>query len=569
MIVRISGTIKSGAIDGTTTDAINSTGANLLVATVSWFAGGSAPTLTDSKSNTWTKLTETVFGGVSQGVVIYYCVPSSVGSGHTITLTGTNTYVSCSFAAYSGVESVPFDTEDSNTGNALTSIKPGAMTPSDGDLVITALTYFSDTGNATIDAGFTGSSVGLNTGVAVSHGSAYLISDGSAVDPTWSWGSSQDNVVATIAVFTATNTTSSIAVNADTIYYSPYNWYSNGSGSLKTNNTRSDATYAISNTPGAYIKTQFTGTSFGMEVDVSDLVTASVTANEYPAIEYSVDGGSWTRTQLASSSTTLQLATGLSDATHTIEIVIVGAYWTGVDRWTTPVMAVKVTGYLVDIGKTCIAPNIKTNTLLFYGDSHSEGYEAGAAGTTVANQNARLAWPRLLGELLNAEYGGAGFAGQGYTGGAGNVPSMATSWDDYSNSRSRLFSTLLSPPPTYIISGHGDNDTIDISVATVVEALIDAWRIAAPDSFIFLLVPPNLTVATGIANGVTAAADANAYLVNTGIDYSGVAGDWNGGHLSALGHIDYATDAFDIIEPLIAITNIKAICHYYNQQGAL
>lgn len=567
MIVRVSGTIKSGALDGTTTNAIDSTGANLLVATVSWFAGGAAPTLADSKGNTWTKLTETVFGGVGQGVVIYYSVPSSVGSGHTITLAGSNTYVSCSFAAYSGVNSVPFDAEDSNTGNALTSIKPGAMTPSDGDLVITALTYFADTGSATIDSGFTGSSVGFNSGVAVSHGSAYLISDGSAVDPTWSWGSSQDNVVSTIAVFKTASTTSSIAVNADAIYYSPYNWYSDGAGALKTNNSRSDATYLISNTPGAYIKTRFTGTTFAMEVDVAALT--GVTANQYPAIEYSVNGGSWTRIQLASSSTTLQLATGLSDATHTIEIVMVGAYWTGVDRWTTPVMAIKVTGYVVDIGKTCLAPSVKANSLLVFSDSHGEGYEAGGAGTTVANQNARLAWPRLLANLLDAEYGAVCFAGQGYTGGAGNVPSMATSWDDYSNARSRLFSSLLSPAPTYIISGHGDNDTVDASVTTVVEALIDAWRVAAPDAVIFLLVPPNLTVATGIANGVTAAADADTHLINTGINYSGIAGDWNGGHLSELGHVAYVTDAFEIIGPLIATTNIKAIRHYYSQQGAL
>src|SRR4051812_5534959 len=47
-----------GASSGSTTSAINPTGANLIVVAVASYTVNAAPTLTDSKGNTWTGLTQ-------------------------------------------------------------------------------------------------------------------------------------------------------------------------------------------------------------------------------------------------------------------------------------------------------------------------------------------------------------------------------------------------------------------------------------------------------------------------------------------------------------------------------
>ncbi len=61
---------------------------------------------------------------------------------------------------------------------------------------------------------------------------------------------------AALATATSNETTAKtyVAVTNANLYFSPYNWYSNGGGALAANNVKGSSTYALSNTPGAYLK---------------------------------------------------------------------------------------------------------------------------------------------------------------------------------------------------------------------------------------------------------------------------------------------------------------------------
>lgn len=343
-------------------------------------------------------------------------------------------------------------------------------------------------------------------------------------------------VVLSFGNFNRDESTTIIRPNNPHWFFSPYNWRPGMS--------------AITNTPGAYFKVRFSGTSCSLVVDVSSLSGQS--AGDYPAIAYSVDGGVWTRYQLTSSDEILSLASGLADTNHDLIVVLVGAYYT-VDRWTTPVMALTVTGLMLDGGKSLSSPTTYSGRCIVYGDSNGEGYEALTHGVSVANQDAGQAYPLLIGRAFECEVGVVAFAAQGYTAtGGGNVPDLEDAWDFYYSGQSRLDTGLFSPEPDYIFCMMGQNDSS--GVQTAVENLIAAWRTAAPSAAIVLCSPSNLNQASAIEAGVTAAADDNTYWVTTGQDFlgswsSGTSKQWtNANHLSVRGHARYAAALIRAIE---------------------
>lgn len=186
-----------------TSGAIDTSGASLLVVVVTEATAGGA-TLTDSKSNTWTKLTEQ--SAVAPACVIYYAKNPTVGSGHTVTLTGVLFFGVASFSAWSGAEtSAPFDQENGTGGGSFTNTaQPGSVTPSvDNELVITGFawnnnqTMSSVTGCTLLDQ--TDFSGGNNYG----GGAAYVIqTTAGAVNPTWNFsGTTAGDIV--IATFKA------------------------------------------------------------------------------------------------------------------------------------------------------------------------------------------------------------------------------------------------------------------------------------------------------------------------------------------------------------------------------
>jgi len=212
-------TVKALPTTGNTV-AIDTTGADLLVAAHAQWAGVGIAALSDSKGNTWTPLTSRASS--ANYLRLFWCRPTSVGAGHLFTLTGSGTfYGALAVAAFRGATAVPFDVEGGAfTQIGGTSFSPGSITPTqNNDLIITAVSNGSGSG-ATVDSGFIVTDV-LNWGSNANEpvGLAYLLqSNAGPVAPTWSWtGSGQ--VAAVIAAFKAVAT--SIVVTpavADSVY---------------------------------------------------------------------------------------------------------------------------------------------------------------------------------------------------------------------------------------------------------------------------------------------------------------------------------------------------------------
>lgn len=141
-----------------TTAAMNTTGATLGVTNVSCY--DAAPhTPTDSKSNTWTGLTVASAGGGSCQSQIFYAKNATVGSGHTVSVSGTD-FCSIATAWFSNVTtSSPFDVQATTqdiTGSS-TSMGGGSLTPSaSNSLVVGGGCFLVNLNTVTaVDSGFT------------------------------------------------------------------------------------------------------------------------------------------------------------------------------------------------------------------------------------------------------------------------------------------------------------------------------------------------------------------------------------------------------------------------------
>lgn len=203
------GTGSGGDVDLT----IDSTGANLLVFTVSWYyPNGTNSAIYDSKFNTWTCLTH--YGSTYATQICYATnVSGKVGSSHTVHTdfqgaggaTGV-TYPIAALYAYSGAHATaPFDsgTDVGNPGGAASTCQPGSITPG-GDNRVIVTSYANDlAAAATINSGFS-SPIAHGEAAAdyVGGGAAYLIqTTGGAVNPTWTGGGSAGNFACAIAAF--------------------------------------------------------------------------------------------------------------------------------------------------------------------------------------------------------------------------------------------------------------------------------------------------------------------------------------------------------------------------------
>lgn len=185
-IAQIAKASKAG-LTGATTDAIDTTGANKLIAVTSSF--GDTPcsnSMTDSKSNTWVCDVQETSG--NSKIAIWSVANPIVGSGHTATYTGVA--VVLSFSAWSNTANANKDVSNSgNNGAGTTTVQPGSITPSaDNALVITGVTTNQGSGfDWIIASGYTViHSVDAVGGTNVSLGSDYQIqTTATATNPTW------------------------------------------------------------------------------------------------------------------------------------------------------------------------------------------------------------------------------------------------------------------------------------------------------------------------------------------------------------------------------------------------
>jgi|SRR6266853_671248 len=183
--------VSVAAASTTTSSAIDTTGATLLVANMANYEPAGVPTLSDSKSNTWTQLTLRVVTGDVEGR-LYYVENPVVGSSHTFTFTGTLVYTALCVAAFNAtLISAVYDSNETGTSNSstATSIQPGSVTPSQDNCVICTGMGAGGATSITVDSGFTITDVvNYSNGVNFAGGLAYLVETAPvAKNPTWSW----------------------------------------------------------------------------------------------------------------------------------------------------------------------------------------------------------------------------------------------------------------------------------------------------------------------------------------------------------------------------------------------
>jgi len=188
-----------------TTGALDTTTATLILAGVISYAAVAAPnTPTDAKGNTYSGLTVQTTGTGARAR-LYSVANPTVGTGHTVTVTG-GTAVVVLVAAYSGSLVVsPFDQENGATGTA-SPFAAGPVTPSQNNELLVALVGWHTLATVpTIDSGFTvregfGYSAGDHFGGALAD---LIQTTGSAQHPAWAFGGAQSSIAAVIATFKA------------------------------------------------------------------------------------------------------------------------------------------------------------------------------------------------------------------------------------------------------------------------------------------------------------------------------------------------------------------------------
>jgi hypothetical protein len=197
-ITAIAGTIagSSGGGAAVTTGSIDTTGATLLVVAIGTYYT-SAPVVSDSKSNTWTALTDRA--GTNIHTRLYYCKSPTVGTGHTFT--GTNGYNSIAVYAFSGTDGSDAESENGATTASALSLSTGSVTPTvNGSLLVSSVSGYYHV-SMSINSSFTYQTINFGAGAYASTGLGYLVQGtAGAINPTWSWSEGSDCAVA-IAVF--------------------------------------------------------------------------------------------------------------------------------------------------------------------------------------------------------------------------------------------------------------------------------------------------------------------------------------------------------------------------------
>jgi hypothetical protein len=216
--------------DGFTSSSIDTSGANLIVVGVAEVSAA-VTTLTDSKSNTWNQLTTQVNN--NKRATLFYATNPTVGSGHTFTVTGTDTFPSISVLAFSGADtSSPFDVENGTANLFSNSNTMGNVTPSTDNEVLVAFMNYDTTETPTISTLTTiNSQPKGDFGFLGSVGAYQIQTTATARNETWSWTTSSTNAGVIAAFKPSTGSPSPLTVNG-TLTASSSNFNFTGNGDL-------------------------------------------------------------------------------------------------------------------------------------------------------------------------------------------------------------------------------------------------------------------------------------------------------------------------------------------------
>ncbi len=166
-VIQAEGTGTSS--DTTTTNSVDTSGANFLVAVGTWDDNGSpGATISDNKSNaSWQTGASYVDGG-GRRITIYYHENPTVGSGHTFTLLSTGNFPGLAVGAFSGMKtSSILDQASAGAGASSTTISPGSLTPTTAHQLVITGTLSDGTSDPTWFTGPAATSIEVTPGFRI------------------------------------------------------------------------------------------------------------------------------------------------------------------------------------------------------------------------------------------------------------------------------------------------------------------------------------------------------------------------------------------------------------------
>ena len=290
-----------------------------------------------------------------------------------------------------------------------------------------------------------------------------------------------------------------IPVDNSNLFWSPYSWDVLNAGDFSV------ATKSIqTNLSGSYLKFKFTGSSL-LKIGIDPSQYSGFAAPSLPILMWSINNGPAQTAQLTGGTTELTLVTGLStSSTHSVKFWVLGLTNSAGNRWGSPGVSptniVRITWLFLDSGGSVSAYGSYEKRAIIYGDSITEGHRSLRNGNINSLGMGRsLGW--YIGESLGTEYTVAGFSGQDF--GTSSPPALSTTWNQYSDGRSRSFS----PAPDYVFSVMGSNNQAS---AAQVTSWITAVRAAlGASTHIFVCVATSGTGSAAMISGVSAYAAAN------------------------------------------------------------
>lgn len=187
--------VAMSAVARATTDptsaAIDTIGANLLIGTKTEHGSATPGTFSDDLGNTWNPLTVQDSGAGGIRIQMFWSIPTSVGSSHTVANTGTSVLGTVSLSAFSGAHATaPYDSPQENgaLNGSTSALQTGNVTPSqNGSLIFTGFGFDVASGGVSINLGFSTPVTTEPSGAERGGSIAYLIQGTAAgVNPTWS-----------------------------------------------------------------------------------------------------------------------------------------------------------------------------------------------------------------------------------------------------------------------------------------------------------------------------------------------------------------------------------------------
>lgn len=179
----VGGTATSATL---TTSPIDTTGARLLILTVSTYEGSNT-SVSDNQNNGWVEGAAWYTGTQGPRTEIYYCMTPVTSTAHTFTLSSVYGYGNLFVYSFDGPSWITFDqSKGAGTSTAATTLQVPALTPSAANSLLLSSISTGSYDQMAVDSGFIAQTV---LGIAATRyggGAAYLLKGAAAaISPTW------------------------------------------------------------------------------------------------------------------------------------------------------------------------------------------------------------------------------------------------------------------------------------------------------------------------------------------------------------------------------------------------